>query len=164
MTRATGWTAGTPGNLQLDAGVLYAGSTALGIAKGGATFTPGNEIRDPEWVGKGHKTAGTRRITYQMPKLTVKLMEWTQDNVDKAVIGSTGVLYDYIIPDAAYIDTMTYVTDKYTITLSNVLPDGNLALAMADKSEGAMEISFMPHYAATDYTFATPPWTVLLNT
>jgi len=147
-------------NWQLDAGVLYFDDVKVGVCRGGATFESGAEIRDPEWVGKRHKTAGTRRITYRIPKLTVRLMEWDSTNITTASINNTLGVVD----DAVYIDKVTYVTDKHTVELANALPDGDLNIVTEDQNEGRLEFAFIPHYDADDHDFDTPPWSVTMNT
>jgi hypothetical protein len=61
----------------VDAGMLYVGSTPVGWGptRGGLTFDPGIETRDPEYDGKSTPIDGTLRVTKYNSKISGQILD-----------------------------------------------------------------------------------------
>ena len=164
MSRQSGISAGTADNLQVDAGVLTIGITAAGITRGVTTFAVERTIREPEIDGSPGPIKGTRRIVYEVARLTVTGLEWTSALVDAAINGSAGSPAAYVIAAGTHKD-VTFVGKRadnqtITITLNNCIAI-DPGFSMEDNDEGGVSMTFEAHYSPS--TMTTPPYTVAIG-
>lgn len=69
------YTANLPKDVLLNPGVLYIGSTPLGVTRGGAEFDPGHEFENADFDGKQAPIKGLDRKYYGEAKLSGVILE-----------------------------------------------------------------------------------------
>jgi hypothetical protein len=163
MARSTGVTSGTAANLQIDAGVVTVGGVALGATRGGAQFTVERTIREPELDGQPSPVVGTMRVIRDRAVLTVNALEFTQANIDNAIIGSGGTPEEYLISAASH-KTVTFVGKTAggataTITLNNAICT-TPGITMEDENEGAISMEFVACYTPGSDAC---PWSIVMS-
>jgi Tfp pilus assembly major pilin PilA len=163
----------------LDVGVVTLNKgeideVVLGFTRGG-DFTDGMTLRTIEVDGRRMPIKGEKVVDMAEPVLNINALQMNTDNLDKAFCGSTITDPDTAtatftrsvnIVDADYITNVTY--DGFTkdgkavtITLSNALGFGPVALTFADKAEVIVPCAFMAH--AADSTATTLPYSILID-
>lgn len=176
MARRHGITANTYKRLIIDSGAVYknygeSGEVLLGATRGGSTFTVESEQRVMEVDGAIGDVKGDKRIVRHVASLAVNLIEISKDALLMALPGAIAADYPVapatathdLITQAADLTDSNYLTNitivgnttmgvsKYIILkLSNALADGNLEIAMADKEESVVAVTFKAHYLPTD--------------
>jgi hypothetical protein len=182
----TGLTGESTKNLVIDAGAVYInlGETderVLGATRGGSTFTIEQDIKLIEIDGVRGATKGARRVIESNAKIVANLLELSSENIMLAIAGSsatdwtddtsagTVATHDEIrrtrnISDLDYIKNVSIVgkvngTDENIIcTVYNALSDEGLEMALEDKEETGVEITFTAHFDPTDVE--TEPWAI----
>ncbi len=71
----SGFLSTTPDDIILDTGVLYEGSTVLGVSRGGLTFDPGIETRNVPYDGQKAPTKLLDRIIKRTPVISGTFLE-----------------------------------------------------------------------------------------
>ena len=188
--RTTGITTDSVKSFIIDAGAVYVnyGETderLLGATTGGSTFTIETEIRDMEIDGVRAPVRGTRRITMETAKITVRLLEMTSENLLIALTGATvadwnqggtvdaqnPATHDSItrnrslretdhIKNIAVIGKVNGSDEVFIGIIYNALTAGGLEFSMEDESESVLEAEFTGFIDASmindDGTFVSP--------
>jgi len=131
----------------------------LGATRGGATFTRGLSVREVEVDGKLGPYMGLARREEVRPQLTVTFVELTVDNLLKAIAGATvttagqfqkitggPILDTSYIPNVALLATYTGSTKPVIVVVKNALVLEGPELALEDKNEGGIEVTFVGHF------------------
>lgn len=173
-----GITANTEERIILDAGALYrdygeAGQELIGATRGGAEFVVERTDRDIELDGPKGPVKGLKRTTVHMARLTVTLVEISQQTFLDATRGAavSDGTHRTITPDNAIVagDYYTNVslvtevidtTDPIVIKLLNALMAQGWTISTEDKNEGELEVTFEAHYGSDDLD--TPPYQILI--
>ena len=172
-----GVSASTPDRLIIDAGAVYLNwvdvtnpGTLLGATKGGNVFELARTIRDIRPDGASGPVKGFRRIEEVVASLTTNLLEITEDNLLKAIAGSSAtahVITGAEIDDADFIGKVALVgtvtgfdgtTKPIICIVENALVDNVFSLGLSPKDEAVLVVKFVAHYADTD--LATEPWSI----
>lgn len=157
-------------NIMIDTGVVYVNygevsEAILAPTRGGSSFVVEQDVRVIERDGALGKEKGLRRVVTENAMLTVRLMDFSAENLKKALAGSvlasskvTGTL-DGSIADAEYLTNVALVGttlggDNVVIKLYNAMADGGLTIDTTDKDESVFEVVFAGHRDPTDYTVA----------
>lgn len=167
----------TQERILLGPGAVYIGDPAaygelLGATKGGNVFEINRTLRDIRPDGAKGKVKGFRMLESCEAILTVKLLEITEDAVNKAIAGSA--LANHIITggevaDGTYLDVVTIVaqltgtiqsteSNSVICRLMNCLVEGPVTLTLPDKGEAAIELKFHAHFDPADMD--TEPWEI----
>ena len=172
-----GVSASTPDRLIIDAGAVYLNwvdvanpGTLLGATKGGNVFELARTIRDIRPDGASGPVKGFRRIEEVVASLTANLLEITEDNLLKAIAGSSAtahVITGAEIDDADFIGKVALVgtvtgfdgtTKPIICILMNALVDNVMSLGLSPKDEAVLAVKFTAHYADTD--LSAEPWSI----
>ena len=79
----TGYSTDLPGDVGLDAGVLYIGTTLWGASRGGLRFSPNKELRQLEYDGKRSPERTMDRIIGFRPVISGTMLEIDTADVDR---------------------------------------------------------------------------------
>ena len=186
MARQHGITANTYKRFVIDAGLVYkdygeVGQTALGATRGGNTFTLEVEQREMEVDGARGPVKGSKRRVNTIARLAINFVEFKRETFALMLPGVTVADYPSTlakthdqytrntdIADSDYFTNIAIVgnttasgdaTGSYmAIILKNVLGDGNIELAFADKEEAVPAVTFIAHFLPTD--LGTEPWEI----
>jgi hypothetical protein len=155
-------------NIMLDTGVVYlnygeAGERILAPTRGGNTFTVEQDVRVIERDGALGKEKGLRRVVTENAMLTVRLLDFSLDNLKLALAGSTvsgQVVTSTLngsINASEYFKNVTWIgTDmagkNKVIKLFNALADNGLNIDATDKDESVLEVVFAGHRDPQDNT------------
>lgn len=172
-----GVSADTPDRILIDAGAVYTGwtdvaspGTLLGATRGGNVFEINRTIRRMDPDGAKGPVKGFRRVEEVVATLTVNLIEITEENLLKALAGSSAtshVITGAEIDDSDYISKVALVgtitgfdgTAKPIIcVLENVLVDGPFSLGLSPKDEAVLTLVFTAHYSDADLD--SEPWSI----
>lgn len=172
-----GVSASTPDRILIDAGAVYIGfnsvadpGTLLGATKGGNVFELTRTIKRMDPDGAKGPVKGFRRLEEVVATLTVNLLEITEENLLKAIAGSSAtshVITGAEIDDADYIASVAIVgtitgfdgtTKPIICKLLNCLVDGPFSLTLNPKDEAVLTMVFTAHYSDADLD--TEPWSV----
>lgn len=138
------------------AAAVTAGTTILGVTRGGGSFTVTRELRTPEVDGMRYPFKGSDFVDSVDAYLSGTLLEATPDNF-KRILGSatkttsgkktTITMHTAIDPDTDYIDTLCWVGDladgqMILIELDNAINTSDFSLTFTDKGEGTMTFEF----------------------
>lgn len=188
MATYSGYTAETPKSLLLDAGAFFknfyvgtdtfesavTGGKLLGATQGGGDFSAIPTIRRIEIDGVKGAAKGLEVIDEWVVTLTSNVKEVKKATIQAALATSsvdTSTSTDYDIISALneialtdYIDNITWVgrlsgtNDPVIIQVYNALNTSGLSLAVADKAEAVLALTFTGHYVDTDLD--TPPFKI----
>lgn len=78
-----------PNDILLDSGVLYLGSSPIGVSRGGLTFDPGKEIRNIPFDGWKSPLKLLDRIVKVVPVITGKMLEFGGGDLPTYEAGAT---------------------------------------------------------------------------
>lgn len=81
-----------PSDALLDSGVLFVGSTAIGVSRGGLNFDPGRQIRNIPFDGKRSDVKGLDRVTGWDAKISGTLLEFAATDIARLEPGSTSAV------------------------------------------------------------------------
>lgn len=156
----------------VDAGMLYVGSTPLGWgpSRGGLSFDPGEEKREPEYDGKSTPIDGTMRTTKYASRITGQILDKSALSLGRLLPGYTsdGSTDNVIRPRDArsFISTSDTLSDVLLIFRGS---DGAAAgvwfkkaivekwsLAAEDNNEGLFDVSILALLPTTDGVNAPP--------
>lgn len=182
VEKTHGITVETVKNMVIDAGAVYIDyglgtERLLGATRDGNTFKVEREIRTPSVDGALGPLKGSARKASANVSMVVNLIEITAANLKLALTASDmsdypsteAKTHDKIISNRDIADT-DYVTnvaligkvsgaDEHVICIiDNGLCDGNLELAMKDKDESVIEMTFVGYYDPA--TPETEPWEI----
>lgn len=75
----------------VDAGMLFVGATPVGWGptRGGLSFDPGQEMRDPPWDGRSSPVDGTLRVIKYESRITGKIADKTAAALGRLLPGMT---------------------------------------------------------------------------
>lgn len=152
----------------LGTGVFSVGGTAIGLTRGGGTFSLEREIRHIDADGDRGFVEGRQMIEREVPKLVVNGLDlFTAADLLKyypALSNTTGTVTGTLaIASGDYVDVTWVGKTKdgkgVTITVQNALNLANLEWGLEDKSETVATLEYTGHY--TEAARTTPPWTVV---
>lgn len=152
----------------LGTGVFSVGGTAIGLTRGGGTFSLEREIRHIDADGDRGFVEGRQMIEREVPKLVVNGLDlFTAADLLKyypALSNTTGTVTGTLaIAAGDYVDVTWVGKTKdgkgVTITVQNALNLANLEWGLEDKSETVATLEYTGHYAEASRT--TPPWSVV---
>lgn len=138
------------------AAAVTAGTTILGVTRGGGTFTVNKETRTPEMDGLRYPFKGQDFVDSIDAYLSGTLLEATPENFKRLLGGAevttsgkktTITMHTAIEPDTDYIDTLCWVGDLadgrlVLIELDNAYNTADFSLTFTDKGEGTMSFEF----------------------
>ncbi|MCB1711344.1 MAG: hypothetical protein KDH96_02330 [Candidatus Riesia sp.] len=134
-------------------------ATRLGATRGGGEFETGKVIEHVDVDGKIFPIKGMQRIRTYDPVLTVNLLEISFDNLND-MLGNTDVdswdafeeiSLSVVVKNDDYIDNIAWLgklattDDPIIFVMENVLNTSSVSLALEDKNEATIEVSFMGH-------------------
>lgn len=152
----------------LGTGVFSVGGTAIGLTRGGGTFSLEREIRHIDADGDRGFVEGRQMIEREVPKLVVNGLDlFTAADLLKyypALSNTIGTVTGTLtIAAGDYVDVTWVGKTKdgkgVTITVQNALNLANLEWGLEDKSETVATLEYTGHY--TEAARTTPPWTVV---
>lgn len=138
------------------ASAVTAGTTILGVTRGGGTFTVTRETRTPEVDGMRYPYKGSDFVDSVDAYLSGTLLEVNPENF-KRLLGSgdmntsgkktTVTMRTAIDPDTDYIDGLCWIGDiadgrLVLIELDNAFNTSDFSLTFTDKGEGTMTFEF----------------------
>ena len=161
----------------IDAGLVYKNwgennEAMIGVTRGGNSFQVEPEYKDIERDGARGKEKHMKRLINLDANLVVNLMTLTIDNLKDALgVGElvtsgepeTTVLKSSLdIDETDYIDNITLIGEKLgggyiRITIFNAFSDQGIEIAMEDREETVVEVTFAAHFdpeasESTDYS------------
>lgn len=92
MSPLNGWDGTLPADALLDSGVLYVGSTPVGVSRGGLSFDPGRQTRSIAFDGKRSDVKGLDRVTGWDSKISGTLLEFAGGDIQRLEPGSTSAV------------------------------------------------------------------------
>lgn len=152
----------------LGTGVFSVGGTAIGLTRGGGTFSLEREIRHIDADGDRGFVEGRQMIDKEFPKLVVNGLDlFTAADLLKyypALSNTTGTVTGTLaIASGDYVDVTWVGKTKdgkgVTITVQNALNLANLEWGLEDKSETVATLEYTGHYAEANRN--TPCWSVV---
>lgn len=81
-----------PADALLDSGVLYVGSTPVGVSRGGLSFDPGRQLRNIPFDGKRSDVKGLDRVTGWASKISGTLLEFAGTDIQRLEPGATSAV------------------------------------------------------------------------
>lgn len=146
------------------AAAVTAGTTILGVTRGGGSFTVTREIRTPEVDGMRYPFKGSDFVDSIDAYLSGTLLEATPENF-KRILGSADVatsgkkttitMHTAIDPDTDYMAKLCWVGDLadgrlVLIELDNALNTADFSLTFTDKGEGTLAFEFHARQASVE--------------
>ena len=150
------------------ASAVSAGTTILGVTRGGGSFTVQRNIRTPDVDGMRYPFKGSDFVDSVEAYLSGTLLEVNADNF-KRLLGSatkttsslkTTVTMNTAIASADYLTSLCWVGDiangqMVLIKLDNAFNTADFSLTFTDKGEGTMPFEFHARQSTvTDYDTA----------
>lgn len=135
---------------------ITAGTSILGVTRGGGSFTVTREVRTPEMDGMRYPFKGSDFIDSIDAYLSGTLLEATPENF-KRILGQADVqtsgkkttitMHTAIDPEEDYLDSLCWVGDLadgrlVLIELDNAFNTADFSLTFTDKGEGTMTFEF----------------------
>ena len=158
----------TADKILLGTGVFSVGGTAIGLTRGGGTFSLEREFRHIDADGDRGLVEGRQLIEREVPKLVVNGLDlFTAADLLKyypALSNTAGTVTGTLaIAAGDYVDVTWVGKTKdgkaCTITVQNALNLANLEWGLEDKSETVATLEYTGHY--TEAARTTPPWSVV---
>lgn len=154
----------------IDAGLVYKNwgelsEAMIGVTRGGNTFQVEPEYKDIQRDGARGKEKHMKRLINLDANLVVNLMTLSKENIKDAV-GCANVEGDIVktkldVEETDYIDNITLIGEKLgggyiRITIFNAFSDEGIEIAMEDREETVVEVTFAAHFdpeasEVTDY-------------
>lgn len=191
----TGYTKDTPQRFQLNAGALLENLTwvkdlegasgkwsgdLIGATSGGSSISLVNTFRQAEIDGIFTAVVGGDSIESSEGKFEVNMIEWTANNLKRALLAdvntSDGTEYpegyevittrrevkstDYI-ENLAYVGTITGSNNPIIIIMHHAFPTGGLEFEPKDKQEGIYKLVFEARASADNANDTSLPVTIL---
>ena len=191
----TGYTKDTPQRFQLNAGALLENLTwvkdlegasgkwsgdLIGATSGGSSISLVNTFRQAEIDGVFTAVVGGDSIESSEGKFEVNMIEWTANNLKRALLAdaktSDGTQYptgyevittrrevkstDYI-ENLAYVGTITGSNNPIIIIMHHAFPTGGLEFEPQDKQEGIYKLVFEARASADNANDTSLPVTIL---
>lgn len=191
----TGYTKDTPQRFQLNAGALLENLTwvkdlegasgkwsgdLIGATSGGSSISLVNTFRQAEIDGVFTAVVGGDSIESSEGKFEVNMIEWTANNLKRALLAdvktSDGTEYpegyevittrrevkstDYI-ENLAYVGTITGSNNPIIIIMHHAFPTGGLEFEPKDKQEGIYKLVFEARASADNANDTSLPVTIL---
>jgi hypothetical protein len=133
-----------PSQFGYDAAVLRVGGTRRFVSRGGITFDPGIEMRDPEFDGKQSPIAGTHRITARQATITGRFKDLAPAAMMMYEPGSTS--------DGSSPNVITPKVGREFLSTSEYLADVECIL---NKSDGKTNTAVFDYMLVTQYRIIT---------
>lgn len=148
------------------AAAVTAGTTILGVTRGGGSFTVTREVRTPEVDGMRYPFKGSDFVDSIDAYLSGTLLEATPENfkrllstadVETSGKKTTITMHTAVNPETDYIPTLCWIGDLadgrlVLIELDNAFNTADFSLTFTDKGEGTMTFEFHARQAeVTDY-------------
>lgn len=135
---------------------VTAGTSILGVTRGGGAFNVAKETRTPEVDGMRYPFKGSDFVDSADAYLSTTLLEVSADNFKRLLASgdvvtsgkkTTVTMRTAINPDTDYIEHLCWVGDisdgrLVLIELDNAINTADFALTFTDKSEGTMAAEF----------------------
>ena len=169
MATTHGITSNTYQRVLMGPGAVYigtAGTQVLGATRGGNVLEINRTFMDIRPDGSKGKVKGFRYLESAEYKLTVRLMEVTEQNLTYALAGST--LASHVISlgeidDDVYIDKITIAAEVKGVTaateasavkceLTNCLVEGPVTINFPENGSTEVELTFYAHFDSTALT------------
>ncbi len=151
----------------MGTGVFTVGGTAVGLTRGGGTFTVEREFKLIEADGDMGPVEGRQELIKEVAKMTINGMEIFDPTklvkLYPALSNTTGTITSTLVIAAGdYVD-LTWVGKTKdgkacTITINKALNLSNIEWNLEDKNEVVTPLEFTAHYAENART--TAPWNV----
>ena len=144
----------------IDAGLVYKNwgennEAMLGVTRGGNSFQVEPEYKEIERDGARGKEKHMKRLINLDANLVVNLMTLSKANIKDAV-GCASVDGDIVktkldVEETDYIDNITLIGEKLgggyiRITIFNAFSDEGIEIAMEDREETVVEVTFAAHF------------------
>ena len=144
----------------IDAGVVYKNwglgtQKMIGVTRGGNVFNVEPEYKEVERDGARGKEKGLKRLINLDVTLATNIMSLTKENV-KDAIGCAKIVGNVVksklhIADSDYLDNITLIGETLSgeykrITVKNAFADEGIEIAMEDKEETSVEVTFSGHF------------------
>lgn len=172
MATKTGVNANTEERILMGPGAVYINSVLLGATKGGNVLEINRTLMDIRPDGAKGPVKGFRKIEEVTAKLTVRLVEVTEEAIVYALAGSS--ISTHVVTGGE-IDNDTYITEvsidaeitgvtastemaSVEVALSNCLVEGPFTIDMAESGETVIELVFTAHFDPS--TLTTEPWSI----
>jgi hypothetical protein len=144
----------------------------LGATSGGNTFTIEQEFREMTVDGRPGPVKGSQRLISSTAKLSVNLVEMTDENIElflpastqETVGNTTKFTRDCQISDGDYSDNITLVLKKggteelIALKVQNALHLGNFELGAAEDAEAVFPLEVTAHFDPA--ALEKEPWEV----
>lgn len=138
------------------ASAVTAGTSILGVTRGGGSFTVTREVRTPEVDGMRYPFKGADFVDSIDAYLSGTLLEATPDNfkrmLNQADVSTEGkkttlTMHTAVNPETDYIPHLAWVGDLadgrlVLIELDNAFNTSDFSLTFTDKGEGTMSFEF----------------------
>lgn len=133
---------------------ITAGTSLLGVTRGGGSFNVSREMREPQIDGLRYRFKGGTFVDSADPYLTTNLVETTPQNFAVALGGTavttgkkTVVKMPTALGDSAYLTNLCWVGELadgrlVLICLYNAINTANFTFTFQDKNEGALAVEF----------------------
>ena len=146
------------------ASAITAGTTILGVTRGGGSFTVSKETRTPEVDGGRYPFKGSDFVDSVDAYLSGTLLEVNPTNF-KRLLGTGSVvtsgkkttvtMHTAVDPNTDYIDSLCWVGDLadgrlVLIELDNAFNTSDFSLTFTDKGEGTMSFEFHARQASVN--------------
>lgn len=146
------------------ASAITAGTTILGVTRGGGSFTVSKETRTPEVDGGRYPFKGSDFVDSVDAYLSGTLLEVNPTNF-KRLLGTGSVatsgkkttvtMHTAVNPDTDYIDSLCWIGDLadgrlVLIELDNAFNTSDFSLTFTDKGEGTMSFEFHARQASVN--------------
>lgn len=159
-------------NIILGQGVFYINEVAIGLTRGGGSFTIEREVRQIEADGDRGPVKGRNVIDKATPKLMMSALEIIPENLPKmyaatkattqtttTTITGTGEIVDADYQDSVKWVGKTKAGKAVTIELFNAINLENFEWTLADKDEVVAELTYTGCYLE-DSTANYEPWEI----
>lgn len=158
-------------NIILGQGVFYINDVAIGLTRGGGSFTIEKEVRQIEADGDRGPVKGRNVIDKAIPKLMMSALEIVPENLDKmysatsvkttegTVITGTGQITDTDYQDSVKWVGTTKGGKEVSIEVFNAINLENFEWTLADKDEVVAELTYTGCYLE-DSPSNYEPWQI----
>ena len=157
----------------LGQGVFYINEVAIGLTRGGGSFTIEKEVRQIEADGDRGPVKGRNVIDKATPKLSVSALEIIPENLPKMYAGvkatdsedeSTVITGTGAIADTDYQDSVKWVGKTkagkaVTIKVFNAINLENFEWTLADKDEVVASLTYTGCYLE-ESPYDYEPWEI----
>lgn len=148
---ASNYTVNTPTDIMLDGGLLYAGSTPVGVTRGGTAFDPGKKIEQIAFDGQRAGIAGMDRVVDYTPTIKAKILAFGTGSIPQYDAAGTNTFTTSSLGNGISNGTYTPVSASAYFTVGQYVT--GLRLIAPRGAGGYAEINF-PLALCTSYKVA----------